>query len=553
MSYTGEVGDVMSLAYPNEDWFFEAVGASRTDSGERVTQSTALTHGPVWQAVNILAGDVGQLPIQVWKKDGRERQRQDRHAVDWLLTMEPNPYQTPAVFKETMMAWSLLWGNGCAYIARNGVGSPEYLIPLAPEHTRPVAVNVIDDDTGVEYAEWMIETDFGDGKKVKLLYSDVFHLRGLATDGFWGLSAVQVAKNVIGSGLALRKHGNRTFKNSAAPGMALTFPGPQPKPEVVSEYRSNLERMHSGAENAGKWLLLWGGATANPMTMNNTDAQWLESMDLDREFIAGLFNLPPYKLGAMKNSAVRANLEQQNTDYLTACLGRHLNKFREEGERKLFNYGERRLRRLFLKWVVEAFLRGDLAARGAYYAQAKTGEWMTTNEIRELEDLPPIKGGDELRNPAINPVKEQPTQPPAPDSTPKDPQPTTPGNARASSIELIASQIGALLDVEASAAEKNIPAARNAVKWAERYYERYGDLASTFVAIPCRLAAALGVDVGDWRDVMALHARDSLNRFLSMAGIASKASLPEVAKEFANSIREQRAELAKKLIGEHCG
>ena len=533
MGFTGEV-QASTLAHPDE-WFFEALsGWGKSDSGETVNPSTAITHGPVWQAVNILTGDVGQLPIHVYRKTGNKRERDDTHPVDRLLTQEPNQFQTPAIWKETMMAWALLWGNGCSLIVRNNAGQPIALIPLDPTRTHPRMLE----------GEWWIETDFGDGKLVPLPYEDVFHVRGLSTDGFWGLSAVSVAKNVIGGGLALRKHGNKTFKNSARPGMALTMEGKAPSPEAQREFRAQLNALHSGSDNAGNWLLLYGGAKAQPMSMSNADAQWLEAMDLDREFIAGLFGVPPYRLGAMKNSAVRANVEQQNTDYLNTSLSRHLNKIREEGERKLFNYGERRLRRVYLKWIVEAFLRGDLAARGAYYAQAKTGEWMTTNEIRELEDMNPIEGGDVLKNPAINPATPSEPKPPArrEDHPPPD-------EAKQAVRSLVEGQVAAMLEVEACAVERGIPAARNATKWAENYYERYTEMAKNFLAVPCQLAGTLGCNPADWRTVVSTHARDSLNRFLAMAGIATKDSLPSISKEFAASVREQSGAMSAAILG----
>jgi HK97 family phage portal protein len=532
MGFVGEV-QASTLAHP-EEWFFEALsGWGRSDSGETVNPSTAISHGPVWQAVNIVAGDVGQLPIHVYRKNGKNRERDDKHHVDWMLTMEPNPYQTPAVWKETMMAWALLWGNGCSYIVRDNGGRSRSFIPLMPDRTFPRLVE----------GEWWIETDFGDGKRVPLPYEDVFHVRGLATDGFWGLSAVQVAKNVIGGGLALRKHGNKTFKNSARPGMALTMET-TPSPEVQKEFRRQLNAMHSGADNAGNWLLLYGGAKATQMSMSNADAQWLEAMDLDREFIAGLFGVPPYRLGAMKNSAVRANVEQQNTDYLNTSLSRHLNKIREEGERKLFNDGERRLRRVYLKWIVEAFLRGDLAARGAYYAQAKTGEWMTTNEIRELEDMNPIAGGDVLKNPAINPVAPTEAEPQ------RREEPKPPDEAKQTARELVQGQVAAMLEMEAVAADKHIPQARNATKWVENYYEKFPDFAANFLAVPCKMAESFGCRTADWRAAVALHARENVNRFNAMASIASKSNLPEIAKEFAASIREQKQAMTAAILGD---
>lgn len=546
MSYTGPVDDPQALAYPTDEWFFNAVTWGRSDSGENVSPSSALTHVPVWQAVNILAGDVGQLPIHIYRKRGRNRERDESHPVDWLLTMEPNPYQTPAVWKETMMAWALLWGNGCSYIVRDGSGRPTALIPLAPECTHPKLMRMVGED-GAKWDEWWIETDFGDGKRVPLPYQDVFHVRGLATDGFWGLSAVQVAKNVIGGGLALRKHGNRTFKNGANPHLALVNEGKQPAPEVVANYRSELERYHAGAENAGRWLLLFGGTKPMPLTMSNHDAQWLEAMDLDREFISSVFNLPPYRLGAMKNSATRSNLEQQNTDYLNTSLSRYLIKIKEEIERKLFNYGERRLRRLFPKWITEAFLRGDLAARGAYYSQAKTGEWMTTNEIRELEDMNPIDGGDELRNPAINPAAK-PGESDEPEPQRRDP-PEPSEDAQEAARDLVSRQVIALLDAEAKAIQKACGEEGNVVKWATNYYESYQRAAGHFLEAGCRLAAALGCGPCDWTTACGLHARDSLNRLLAMSGICTKEGLPAVGRELAGAIRGQADYLMNSICG----
>lgn len=537
IGYVGDVLPEMSTLRQPEEWFFEAITWGRSDSGETVNPKTALTHGPVWQAVNILAGDVGQLPLHVYRMRGRNRERFRNHPVD-LLLREPNSYQTSSVWLETMVSWALLWGNGCSAIVRNGAGQPESLIPLLPDRTRPLAIG----------GEWWIETDFGDGKRVPIPYDDVFHLRGLATDGFWGVSAVQVAKNVIGHGLALQSHGNAVFKNGARPSGILTSPGAAPNLEVRTEYREQWEKLHRGRDNAGRVMFLYGGTTFAPLSMSNEDAQWLEARSLDREFIASLFNLPPYKLGAMANSAVRANLEQQNRDYLTTSLSRWLGRIREECERKFLPLQARMAGSIYLKWIVEAFLRGDLAARGAYYSQAKTGEWMTTNEIRELEDLNPIEGGDELRNPAINPAtKKEPEKSPA---TPGDGGAAARENAQRAARELVHAQASALLETEACTVENTVSAARNAVRWAENYYERYLTNAGNFLRIPCEIAVTNGLAAKNWETVVCDHARDSLNRLLAMAGIATRETLPEIAAEFAESVRQRKDSFAKALIGE---
>lgn len=525
-------------AFP-EEWLFEALsgGWGRSETGERINPRTAMGHGPVWSAINTYAGDVGQLPLHVSKIKGRTIERFTEHPVEWLLAHEPNPYQTPAVWKETMMSWCAGWGNGCSWIVRNTAGRPTMLVPLLPDRTQPIDVD----------GEWWIETDFGDGKRIPLPYEDVFHLPWLASDGFWGIGPIQACRNVVAGGMAIRKHGNKTFSNGGRPGGALEIPGPMPTPDQMRERRSQLEAMHGGSENAGKWLLLYNGSKFSQIAMNNHDAQWLEALDLDREFIGLIFGLPPYKVGSMKNSSTRANTEQQQTDYLNNSLSRPLNKIREEVRRKLFTLAERKKGEVDVDWTYEAFLRADLAARGAYYAQAKTGEWMTANEIRKLEGLNPIKGGDELRNPAINPAA--PKTEPAPKEKP-DTEPDDKANARRAARSLIRDQSAALIETEAKTVQKACGEAGNLVRWAENYYEKFTGMAERFLSVPAELAREVGLRDTDWRRASCDHARDSLTRLLSMTGIVTKDSLPQIGKEFADSVRERKESFANSILGE---
>ena len=52
--------------------------------------------------------------------------------------------------------------------------------------------------------------------------------------------------------------------------------------------------------------------------------------------------------------------------------------------------------RYFAEYSLEGLLRGDSAARSAFYSTALQNGWMTRNEVRRLENLPPVEGGDIL-------------------------------------------------------------------------------------------------------------------------------------------------------------
>lgn len=513
-----------------EDWFFESVAWGSSDSGETVNPRTALGHGPVWQAVNILAGDVGQLPWHkmIASEDFKGAEKDRKHPTEWLINDQPNGFQTPSMWREWTMSTALLWGNGISLIRRNPAGERE-LLPLPPERTSY-------HEGGSE--GYFITTWLGD-RAYDFNPSQLFHVRGLSSDGFWGLSAVTVAKNVIGHGLALQRHGNSVFKNGARPSGVLENPGKIPPPEVRSEYRREWNEVHKGANNTGNVAFLYGGTIYKPMSMSNDDAQWLEARDLDREFIASLFGLPSFKLNANKNSAVRANIEEQNRDYFNTSLSRWLNRFNEEACRKLLSMNERRSGRHFYRWYPEGFLRGDIQKRYAAYSQAITSRILSPNEVRALEDLNPYEGGDEYLNPAIDQAPSD-GEPPKPDD---DAQKSTAEN-------LMRRQVAALLETEAKAVEKAAETARNLTRWAENYYESYQKTAENFLDLAAQLAGFSGFAAADWRRAACDHARDSLNRLLAMAGLVGKDGLAEIGRDMAASIRGQVEQFTAAILGD---
>src|SRR5690606_27259263 len=94
------------------EWFFDwATGGNRSDAGVTVNGYTSLTFCPLWQGVNIIAGDLGQVPIRLVKDEFNE---QRSHNAWRLLRVQPNALQTPSVFMETMVQWALVFGNAVA-------------------------------------------------------------------------------------------------------------------------------------------------------------------------------------------------------------------------------------------------------------------------------------------------------------------------------------------------------------------------------------------------------------------------------------------------------
>lgn len=451
---------VSNTAYPSQ-WLIDWVKGTSSDSGIPIDGVSAVQYAPIWNAVNKIAGHVGQMPLLLMREvSDRERAKAKEHPSYRLMKRRPNSLMTPMIFKELLQHHALLWGNGRAYIVRNGRGDPDSLLPLPPE-TQSVLIY----DRGAMMPsigeKWHYYRDKLTKQLVILPDADVFHLPGLGYDGIQGYSLVEIAKNSIGLGLAAEKHMNRHFKNNAVPSLILEAPpGVFRKQEDAEAFLTQFEQRHQGLNEAQKVGLLREGIKANVLAMPGRDAQWIEQRKFQRQE-AALWLLLESILG--DDASVSYNsLEAKNLAYLTNCLMRWLIKWEEEGNRKLLTEQEQRTDSHYFKFKTQALLRGTTKERYEVYQIGRQIQVLSANDIREMEDLPLIPDGDEYNNPATTPgvAPEEDT------SEDSGMQEDADANARR--------QIGAMLTIES---ERLVAAARepgNYIKFVELFYERIG-------------------------------------------------------------------------------
>ena len=96
-------------------------------------------------------------------------------------------------------------------------------------------------------------------------------------------------------------------------------------------------------------------------------------------------------LNANESSNFTKN-EELNRFFLQHTLISIIKQYESEFNRKLLTPLDRKKNRYF-KFNVKAYLRADSATREVYFKAVRSG-YYTINEIRELEDLPPVENGD---------------------------------------------------------------------------------------------------------------------------------------------------------------
>ena len=339
----------------------------RTSSGENVDEFKAMQTTAVYACVRILAEAVASLPIHIYERTSNGREKKFEHPLYFLLHDEPNPEMSSFVFRETLMTHLLIWGNAYIQIIRDKSGQVISLYPLLPDK-----MSVHRDENGKLYYKYQRQTEenpnFRDKGSVILKQEDVLHIPGLGFDGLIGYSPIALAKNAIGMTLATENYGASFFKNGANPGGVLEHPGILKDPKRV---RDSWNAVYNGVTNAHKVAVL-------------EEAQFLQNRKFQINEIARLYRIPPHMIGDLEKSSF-SNIEQQSLEFVKYTLDPWVVRLEQAFKRSLFLPEEKK--KYFVKFNVDGLLRGDYQSRMSGYAIARQNGWLSTNDIRALEDL----------------------------------------------------------------------------------------------------------------------------------------------------------------------
>ena len=361
-----------------------------SSAGKTVTERSSMQTTAVYACVRVLSEAVASLPLHLYRYDDKgSKVKATDHPLYFLLHDEPNEEMTSYVFRETLMTHLLLWGNAYVQIIRNGRGEVIGLYPLMPNRMR-----VDRDEKGKIYYEYQwTQSDAPTMKEstVKLSPREVMHIPGLGFDGLVGYSPIAMAKNAIGLSMACEEYGSKFFANGAAPGGVLEHPGVLKDPEKV---RDSWQAAFGGSANANKVAVLEEGMKYAPISINPSEAQFLETRKFQIDEIARIFRIPPHMIGDLEH-ATFSNIEEQSLEFVTYVLQPWLSRIESAISRSLLMPEEKK--ELFARFNVDGLLRGNYQSRMQGYATGIGNGFMCVNDVRRLENMdlvPPEEGGD---------------------------------------------------------------------------------------------------------------------------------------------------------------
>ncbi len=385
-----------AVTLANPGWMVERPstgGIFADDAGISVTPDSALTASAVYAAVRILSETVASLPLKIYEQKGDQVQLAN-HPLNNLLNMSSNGEQTSMQLREFQMTCLGLRGNAYSQIVRSGGGIIGELNPLNPKFMnldRNAAGKLVFD-----YQETGNSAVYGE--------RDIWRIAGLGTDGVTGLSPVGLARESIGTSLAMESYAAHLFKNGANTNTVLEFPN-KLNGEQIEALRNQLAKSNTGHRNSGKPLILESGMTHKSVGMTNDDSQFLESRSFQIAEVARWFHIPLHMLAEM-GAATFGNIEHQGIEFVVHTIRPWAIRIEQTIARDLLTPQERQ--RLHAAHNVDALLRGDTASRYEAHDKAIASGWKNRNEVRAKEGLNRVDGLDEYLLPMnINSISER--------------------------------------------------------------------------------------------------------------------------------------------------
>ncbi|MFD8531522.1 phage portal protein [Streptosporangium canum] len=343
---------------------FDQVDLSRAE--------TSLQKVAVWSSVDLIASLGSELPIDVYRGEGDDRK--NLPTPTWLLDPGADGQGVEDWLFQLFMSW-LLRGNVYGIVRdrnRRGDDFPTSVELLHPDH---VSGRMADGKPLFSH----------DGRDIP--EADLFHRRAYPMPGVvMGLSPIAHHASTIGLGIAVTRFGAQWFTDGAHPGGMLTNSETDLTPETAQTAK---QRFLASLRGTREPVVLGKGWQYQQIQVAPEESQFLETSKFSaaecaRIFGPGIAEVLGYE---SDGSMTYSNVESRSTHLLVYALNRWLRRAERVLSAMLPRGQVARLNR-------DALLQSTTLTRFQAHQIALANRWSTVNEVRAIEDKPPVSWGD---------------------------------------------------------------------------------------------------------------------------------------------------------------
>lgn len=347
-----------------------------------ITDERILQISTVWRCVSLISTLTASLPLDVLetdKEDNRRKVGMD-NPLARLLRFSPNQYMTAQDFREAMTMQLCFYGNAYALIERNAVGDVVSLLPL-------MSANM---DVRLE-GKKLVYRYQRDTEYANFSQRDIFHLKGFGFNGLVGLSPIAHACKSAGVAVAMEDQQRDFFANGAKSPQLLKTDKVLTK-EQRAQVEDNFKEIAGGPVKKRLWILEAAFETS-AIGVTPQDAEMMDSRKFQVSELARFFGVPPHLVGDVeKSTSWGTGIEQQNLGFLQYTLQPYISRWENCIQRWLLK--PEQVGKYHAEHNLDGLLRGDSASRAAFMKAMGEAGLRTINEMRRLDNMPPLPGGD---------------------------------------------------------------------------------------------------------------------------------------------------------------
>ena len=347
-----------------------------------------------YRCVKLISQNAAMIPLTVHQGKGKDKVRLYDHPLVDLL-QRPNPKQGRSELFESLFSFLLISGN--SYLEAVG---PIGRTPMELWALRPDRMQIIPGAHGmVETYRYSVNGKSVDFKvdpvngQAQVLHMKSFH----PLDDWYGMSPLEAAAISVDQHNDAAKWNASLLQSSGRPSGAVVYnPSSDAASDVMTEDQRNnlkleLEGFFSGADNAGRPLVLEGGLDWREMSLSPKDMDWLAGKDVSAREIALAFNVPAQLIG-IAGSLTFSNFEQARLALFDDAVLPLLDHLKTELNNWLCpQFGED----ISIDFDLDA-VEALAPRRNEAWTRINNTSFMTVNEKRRALGLEPLKDGDKI-------------------------------------------------------------------------------------------------------------------------------------------------------------
>ena len=341
--------------------------------------------------VDFLANSIAQLPLNVYTRNSETDRERDRTSTAARLLWRPNEDQTEFEFVRALMTEYFVFGAVYVLMLPDPDSPSGWQMRIIPSEW------ITDTECRTAYAADAITVVAkNSGQAVRIPRTEFIQFRTYSPGNPGGyVSPISALRQTLQEQIEAGNFRKQLWHSSGRLNAQLLRPAnvqpwdEEQRKRFVDAFR---ESWGAGGSKAGSIPLLEDGMEIKPFQTSFKESQWMESVKLSREACAAAYGVNPSLIWHSDTQTYASSKDNARALY-AECLGPVLQMLQQRINAFLLPMIGADPDDTYVEFDITEKLKGSFEERAKILQAAVGGPWMTRDEARADNNLPPLPDG----------------------------------------------------------------------------------------------------------------------------------------------------------------